>query len=95
MLDNFAKTVDSQLENIDQDIRDNTNRATKIASWIRRCYKVDDDFLVPVFVLRIHIATYGGDEAIDDPKTVLAFYQQYNKNLEYVNDKYLKKKKKK
>lgn len=72
------------LQNIKQELENSKQIVKIITSKIRPCYKVDNDFLAPLFVVRTRLATMGYDE-LNEYKTILVFYLQYKKNLEYVN----------
>lgn len=80
MIDNLPNAVDLLLQNITQELEHSSKKITAIISFIRQCYKVDSDFLAPLFVVRTHLATIRYDE-LNEYKTVLVFYSQYKKNL--------------
>lgn len=84
MIDTLPNAVDMLLKNINQELRDSFKKVTMTTSWILQCYKVYTEILAPIFVIRINFATVT-IKKLDNYKTVLVFYLQYQKNLEYVN----------
>lgn len=81
-------TVDLLLQNINQELQYGSGKIKIITSWICRCYKMDNNciqrVLAPMFVVRTRLATVRNDK-LNEYKTILVFYHQYQKNLEYVN----------
>lgn len=75
------------LQNIDRELNTVLKNVNKITSWVCQCYKVDRDFLAPLFAIRTRFATVRNDE-LNKYKIVLVFYLQYKKNLEYVSINY-------
>lgn len=82
VIDTIPNAVDLLLHNITQELEYSSKKITAIISWILQCYKVDSDFLAPLFAVRTHLATVRYDE-LNEYKTVLVFYSQYKKNLKY------------
>lgn len=85
MINTLPNAVGLLLQNVDGELKNGIETATIITSWIRQCYKVDDDLSAPLFVMRTRLATIRNDE-LDKYKIFLVFYLQYRRNLEYVND---------
>lgn len=84
MIDTLPSAVDLLLTNIDQELEESFKNVMTITSWIRQCYKVDNDFLAPLFVVRTRLATVRNDE-LNEYKKNLVFYLQYERNLKYVD----------
>lgn len=84
VIDTLPNAVDLLLQNITQELEFSSKKIIAIISWIRHCYKVDNDFLAPLFAIRTHFATIRYDE-LNEYKTILVFYSQYKKNLKYAN----------
>ncbi|CAH1738363.1 unnamed protein product [Aphis gossypii] len=66
-------------------MRDNFKKVTMITSWIFQYYKVYNDILAPIFVIRINLAAVTLKK-LNDNKTALVFYLQYQKNLETIKN---------
>jgi len=84
VIDTLPNAVDLLLKNIDQELRDSFKKVMMTTSWILQFYKVYTEILAPIFVIRINFATVT-IQKLNDYKTALVFYLQYQKNLEYVN----------
>lgn len=84
VIDKLPSAVNLLLQNIDQDLEDVSKKVATITLWLRQCYKVDKDFLAPIFAIRIRLASVKVDD-LNEYKRVLVFYLQYQKNLEYEN----------
>jgi len=84
VIDTLPNAVDLLLQNIDQEIKDSIKKVMMTTAWILQCYKLYTEILAPIFVIRINFATVT-IKKLNDFKTVLVFYLQYQKNLEYVN----------
>eukprot|EP00102_Acyrthosiphon_pisum_P027911 XP_016665121.1 PREDICTED: uncharacterized protein LOC100165334 [Acyrthosiphon pisum] len=85
MIDTLPNAVDLLLKNIDQELRDSFKKVMMTTSWILQCYKVYTEILAPIFVIRINFATVT-IKKLNDYKTVLVFYLQYQKNLEIIKN---------
>ncbi|XP_025202297.1 uncharacterized protein LOC112599571 [Melanaphis sacchari] len=85
MINTLPDAVDLLLQNIDQESRDSSKKVTLITSWIFQYYKVYNDILAPIFVIRINLATVTLKK-LNDYKAVLVFYLQYQKNLETIKN---------
>ncbi|VVC34559.1 Cilia- and flagella-associated protein 206 [Cinara cedri] len=83
IIDILPRGVEFLLENIDQELDIVIKNVNKITSWTIQCYKVDEDFLAPLFAIRIKFATVPTDE-LNTYKIALVFYLQYKKNLEMI-----------
>jgi len=83
VIDTLPNAVDLLLQNIDQELRNNSKKVVMLTSWIFQYYKVYNEILAPIFVIRINLATVTLKK-LNDYKTILVFYLQYQKNLEYV-----------
>jgi len=84
VIDTLPNAVDLFLQNIDQEIRDSIKKVMMTTAWILQCYKLYTEILAPIFVIRINFASVT-IKKLNDLKTVLVFYLQYQKNLEYAN----------
>lgn len=80
----LPNAVDTLLKNIDQELIDSFKKVMKTTSWILQCYRLYTEILDPIFVIRINFGSVT-IKKLNDYKTVLVFYLQYQKNLEYVN----------
>lgn len=84
MIDTLPNAVNLLLKNIDQELEESYKKVMITTSWIRQCYKVDNDFLAPLFVVRTRLATVRNDE-LSEYKKILVFYLQYKQNLKYAD----------
>ncbi|XP_026804321.1 uncharacterized protein LOC113547929 [Rhopalosiphum maidis] len=85
MIDTLPNAVDLLLQNINQELRESSKKVIMLTSWIFQYYKVYNEILAPIFVIRINLATVTLKK-LNDYKTILVFYLQYQKNLETINN---------